>query len=145
MLLRGFLARGWFDALVEAGVSHPDRKMNRLQQMIWDDVFAPIWTQRNNILHGEANKYNTAEDEELTSKIIWYVQHKDRLLAGHDRFLARQDLTTLHRMRRETKREWIKHLETAKEAYEIERTQLASKQNVITRYYQKKIPSDAPT
>ena len=44
-VITGFLAHGWFEALEEAGVSHPDRKMNRLQTMIWEDVFAPIWTE----------------------------------------------------------------------------------------------------
>ena len=37
-------------------------------------------------------------------------------------------------MRSDTKRLWVRNLERAQEAYAIERRQLASSQNVITRY-----------
>ena len=52
-----------------------------------------------------------------------YVEHRHELLDHHDQFLAEIDLTRLNRMRRETKRRWIHHLDIAKWAWEVEREQ----------------------
>ena len=90
---------------------------------------------RNNILHRSANKNKERESEQLTEKITWYLDHKTDLLSFHDQFLANTDLSTIHRATRESKRMWVQHLDIAREAYENERRQLASKQNVITRYF----------
>ena len=134
-MLRGFLAAGWFEALADRRVDKPERKMNKLQEYIWDTIFDPLWAQRNDILHQEENKYNLAEDQKLTERITWYVQHKQDVLAHQDQFLAQHDVTRLHKMRRKTKREWVRHLDRARKAYDIERKQVASAQNVLTRYF----------
>ena len=49
MMVRGFLATGWMDALKLAGVKNPERKMNTLQALVWDTVVEPIWQQRNKL------------------------------------------------------------------------------------------------
>ena len=52
-------------------------------KMIWNDIFDPLWDQRNRILHlhDAANKYNMVEDKALSSQLIWYVRNKHSLLA----------------------------------------------------------------
>lgn len=81
--------------------------------MIWNDIFDPLWDQRNRILHlyDAANKYNMVEDTALSAQLIWYVRNKHSLLAYQDHFLAKHDANNVHRMRRATKREWIQHLD----------------------------------
>ena len=136
LLPRGYLSVKWYNHLKFLKVPNPERRIDSLLQIIWEDIFDPLWGQRNSILHEEKNKYNVAEDKILSDKLIWYVQNKHALLAYQDHFLAKHDLTTLHRMRRATKREWIRHLDRARQAYENEQKKRASDQNVITRYFQ---------
>ena len=137
MMVRGFLAEGWMAALVESGTPKPERRMKTLQRITWDDFAFPLWLQRNDVLHkNSTNEYNCKEDGMLSAKITWYQQHRQDILSIHDQWLGEQDLTTLHRMKRETKRAWTNVLDKASAAYDIERNQRASSQNVITRYFQ---------
>ena len=101
MMTRGFLATGWMTALVESGCPNPERRMNTLQTMVWDEFAFPMWAQRNEILHQskQTDEYHREEDNRLAAKITWYQQHKRELLSHHDQWLAKQDLTTLHRKR----------------------------------------------
>ena len=66
--------------------------------------------------------------------LTWYVNHRRDVLSNHDTFLARMDVSTLHRIRLETKREWVHRLDMARDAYTNELRQRANSQNVITRY-----------
>ena len=130
MMVRGFLAEGWMAALVESGTPKPERRMKTLQRLTWDDFAFPLWLQRNDVLHkNSTNEYNCKEDRMLSAKITWYQKHRQDILSI-------QDLTTLHRMKRETKRAWTNILDKARAAYDNERNQRASSQNVITRYFQ---------
>ena len=74
------------------------------------------------------------EDLRIDERIQWYIDNKNEVLAIHDSYLAEYDVSLLHRGTRATKREWIRHLDLAREAYVKERTQRASKQQVITRW-----------
>ena len=132
MMTRGFLARGWMTTLVESGCPNPERQMNTLQTMVWEEFAFPMWSQCNEILHKskQTDSYHREEDNRLAAKITWYQQHKHELLLHHDQWLAKQDLTRLHRMRRETKREWVRILDKARQAYDNELNQVASSQNV---------------
>ena len=137
MMIRGFLANGWMAALVDSGTPYPERRMKTLQLLTWDDLAFPMWLQRNDILHEDtSNKYNRKEDSLLSAKITWYQQNRRDILSHHDQWLAEQDLSTLHRMQRTTKRAWTTILDKARDAYDNERNQRANSQNVITRYFQ---------
>jgi hypothetical protein len=134
LLHRGYLATGWFDAIEKAGVSNPDRKMNVLQRLIWDYWSFPIWATRNSILHGPNSKYSIAEDNNLSERILWYMENKQQVLARGDQFMATIDVTRLHRMRRETKRTWVRHLDKLRAAFDIEKATRSKGQNAITQY-----------
>ena len=134
-MLRGFLAKGWKRAIEKAGASHPERRMNTLLRLVWDTIMDPLWQERNEIKHSKDNKYNAVDDERLSARIVWYVDHRHELLQHHDQFLAEIDLTRLSGMRRETKRKWISNLDTAKRAWEIEREQKGKNQQVLTRFF----------
>jgi len=76
---RGHLATGWLAAMELAGLSSPEGQMNALQQIIWEEWAFPIWTMRNSILHGPNSKYLTAEDRDLSERILWFLANKERV------------------------------------------------------------------
>ena len=131
---RGFLAVGWLDAIKATGARHPERKMNSLLRLVWNEVVLPLWYTRNDILHKKENKNKEREDNSLAERIRWYAKHRRDILSHHDRFLAEIDLSTLHRLRLETKREWVRHLDIARCALANEVKQRERNQRVITRY-----------
>ena len=134
-MLRGFLAVGWQDAIKSTGARQPERKMNALLRLVWDGIVLPLWHQRNDIMHQKENKNREKEDSSLAEKIQWYVAHRHEVMSLHDTFLAEIDVSTLHRLRTDTKREWVRHLEKARAAYENELKQKEKRQHVITRYF----------
>ena len=83
-MARGFLVKGWQEAIETTGVKHPDRKMSALQRLVWSEVVTPLWNTRNDILHKGENKHKEHEDQFLAEKISWYVRHRQDLLWFHD-------------------------------------------------------------
>ena len=69
-MLRGFLAKEWKTAIEAMGVSHPEQRMNTLQQMIWDTIMDPLWQERNNIKHWKDNAYGVVDDKRLAAGIL---------------------------------------------------------------------------
>ena len=81
----------------------------------------PIWRNRNHdLMHKQTNRHQAAEDCGLDERILWYVEHRQKLLSHHDQFLASIDLSRLGGMRRKTKKKWLTHLGKAEAAYHIE-------------------------
>ena len=109
--------------------------MNTIQRMISDIVLDPLWQEHNKNKHWKDNKYNKTDDEHLSARIVWYVEHRHEMVDHHDQFLMEIDLTRLSGMRREMKRKWIYHLNIARRAWEIEREQKNKHQQVITRFF----------
>ena len=108
--------------------------MDSLQRLVWDDVVSPLWATRNELMHRNDNRHREAEDTTLTKNIEWYVSHCHEILSHRDEFLADVDVSNLHRMRRDTKQEWVRHLDIARQAHAIESRLQALGQNAITRY-----------
>ncbi|KAL7551610.1 hypothetical protein ACHAWF_018082 [Thalassiosira exigua] len=136
--LRGYIAREWEDAIASTGSTKPHRKLDKLLSLIWKEVTEPLWLQRCELLHKTQNKYKMAEDDRLSALILWYIQHKRDVLSIYDQALAPLDAATVYRMRPIQRREWIRHLDTAKAAYDKEQFQLERNQPVITRYLERK-------
>ena len=144
MMIRGFFATGWVMAIKDHECSHPDRTMNALQRMVWDSIVDPLWKVRNDILHRMKNNFDAAEEERMAEKLVWYSMHKYDLLDSYDHFLASYDVSQIHTMTRVVKREWLRHLDAAREAYEKHRAQRALGQNSITQYLQRLNARPAP-
>ena len=98
-----------FEADVSSVPDEAERRMDALQRMVWEVVINPLWLQRNDLLHKQKNRYHNMESEKLGERIAWYTKHKQDLLSVHDHHLARFDISTIHRMRRQMSREWICH------------------------------------
>jgi len=134
LMLRGFLAKGWYEAIKRAGSHNPDRKAVALQKIIWEVWAEPIWKTRLRILHGPGSRYNIQLDQALAEKVLWFAKHKREVLARCDQFMAKVDVSRLHRMRRQTKQAWCKQLEKVRLAFEEECKTRGKGQNVITDY-----------
>ena len=120
MLARGFLTKQWILAIHPS--RNPPRIMVRLQRLIWMDFFEPLWKNRNDLLRHTVNLYTQEDDGKLTDIITHFCENRHTLLSHHDVHLADAiDLSTLHIMPTNQKREWVRHFETAKEAYDKER------------------------
>ena len=118
MMMRGFLAKDWMEALIRQGVPSPERKMNALQEIMWTGIIDPLWHERNEIKHGKTGVHDEREVETPNNRIKWYVEHQHEVLSYGDIFLANIDVRTLPTMRTATKQQWLRHLEMTREIYE---------------------------
>ena len=134
LLLRGFVAKGWQEAIQLTGSSNPERKAVALQRMMWELWAEPIWKARLSVLHGPDSFYFVHMDKQLSEKILWFAKHKHEVLARCDQFMARIDTSRLHKMKRQTKQAWCKQLDKVRKAFEIESRTRGRGQSVITSF-----------
>ena len=134
MFIRGFLTIHWMEALQHLRIQHPIRLMTKLTRFLWDDVITPLWTTRNNILHNQENFISEQTHSQLGDRMLWYLQHKDDL-AVQDQFLARFSAREVDRMTTRTRMEWIRHLDTARDAWTREKATRATGQRLLTDYF----------
>ena len=134
MLLRGFIASAWLQQLTDMGTPHPQRKMVFLVHTIWDELIQPLWTARNNILHNNPNFMTDLTHTQLGDRLLWYLRHKDQL-ARQDRFLARYSASCIDAMTTTIRREWIRHLDIARNAWTREQKLIDTGQTVLTQFF----------
>ena len=53
MMLRGFLAKGWMEALIDQRAPSPEKKRNALQETLGTEITDPLRKERNEIRHGK--------------------------------------------------------------------------------------------
>ena len=80
----------------------------------------------------------------LQHRFQWYVDNKASVLAYRDHFLARFDPQEIAGMSRQVRREWIRHLDAARDRFDKDQLQQMKGQNVITRYFHAEDPPPAP-
>ena len=71
---------------------------------------------------------------QLGDRMLWYLQHKDEL-AQQDQFIARFTALDVDRMTTRVRTEWIRHLDTARDAWTKERAIRANGQRLMTDYF----------
>ena len=94
MMMRGFLAKGWLDALIRQGVPTPEQKMNALQEIVWLEITLPLWRERNDIKHDKTEDNKKRNTDTLDDQIQWFQKNKYVVLSYHDQFLANMDTET---------------------------------------------------
>ena len=72
LLPRGFIGKGWKDAMEEGGTEQPEHKMTHLQRILWSTVMVPIWNKRFKIQHGKDNQAEEANNLRLGDRIQCY-------------------------------------------------------------------------
>ena len=102
MIMWGFLAQEWMEALIRQGVPSPEWKMNALQEIIWTEIIDLLWHERNNIKHGKPRMHDEKEAETLTNRIKWFIDHQYGVLSYGDCFLVGTDVSMLLTMRTAT-------------------------------------------
>ena len=107
MMIRGFLAKDWTEALIRQGVPSLEQEMNALQEIIWTEIIDPLWRKRNDIKHGKTGVHNEREAETLINRIKWFIEHQHKVLSYGDRFFVGIDVSMLPTMRRTTKKRWL--------------------------------------
>ena len=134
MMLRGFWSKKWITLLKDCGAPHADRLAAQLLRTLWSHIITPLWHARNNILHDNPNFHTALTNSELGDRLLWYLAHKDSL-SRRDQFLARYTAADVERMTPNIRREWTRHLDTARDAWTLEQTTIASGQRLITHYF----------
>ena len=84
MMMRGFIAKGWGRALRNMGSTRAGSQTASIVRVVLNEFLDVVWKQRCDVLHQESNKYNVAEDEALTKKLLWYKQHRQEILGRQD-------------------------------------------------------------
>ena len=133
-LLRGFIATAWARTLTDMGVANTQRCMVTLTRALWDEVVMPIWTTRNHNLHNNPNFTTDLTNAQLGERLLWYIQHKDQL-SRQDQFLARYSAADIDSMSMTIQNEWVRHLDTARNAWAKEQQIIKTGQTLLTRYF----------
>jgi ribonuclease HI len=137
MFVRGYLSIEWLKLLRSLIGQHAERKLARLIRILWDYLIAPLWATRNDILHRHSNYVSENTHAQLGDRLIWYTRHREELDI-RDQFLARHTLAQIEAMTTSQRREWVRHLDTARTAWAKERNTIASGQRLITQYFQRR-------
>ena len=134
MFVRGFLSSEWLRLLRPMTNKPADRLLVRVIRIIWDRFIDPLWTTRNNILHRHDNYVSETLHAELGDRLQWYTQNKTEL-SRQDQHLADFTSAQIEAMSMRQRREWVRHLDIAKDAWAKERAILATGQTLITRFF----------
>ena len=95
MMMRGFLAKGWLDALIKQGVPTLERKMNALQEIMWLEVTLPLWREQNEIKQDKTEDNEKRNAATLDDQIQRLKQNKYVIFSYHDQFLANMEIRRL--------------------------------------------------
>lgn len=134
MFVRGFLSSEWLRLLRPMTNKPADRLLVRVIRIIWDRFINPLWTTRNNILHRHDNYVSETLHAELGDRLQWYTQNKTEL-SRQDQHLADFTSAQIETMSTRQRREWVRHLDIARDAWAKERAILATGQTLITRFF----------
>jgi hypothetical protein len=136
LFCRGFIAREWGAAMKATKTKFPQWKIEILLTTVWDTIFEPLWTCRNNILHKQSNFRTVADDSELSRKLTWFSTHQNSVLAYHLRHFADITPDDLRQWSRPTKRARVLLLEAAQRRLIIQRKQQLKHQRVLSEFFQ---------
>jgi hypothetical protein len=109
--------------------------MTNVIWFLWHDFITPIWKVRNDLLHRSKNLTTSATEAKLDERLCWFLDNKHTALSRTDHFLIRYSRDNLLSITLNAKKEWVRHLEHAKAAWDIERLQTQKGQTVLTKFF----------
>jgi hypothetical protein len=89
LLPRGFLAKGWKDAMEKGRMEQLEHKMTHLQRILWSTVMEPIWRKRCELQYGKDTREEAENDIRLGDRIQRYVANKHNVLPAYDSRLVK--------------------------------------------------------
>ncbi len=136
MLPRGFVSSQWILALEEQGCPHPHRKRASMVYHILIDFTNEIWRERSSLAHDSTNLNDLAQESMIDQRLSWYRSNYTTVLSRHDfplidRIQADKRISTSRR----TKRQWLVHLDAARDVYAVECAVRERGQTCITDYF----------
>lgn len=134
--IRGFISTEWSNLATNLGNTEPDRCTALLIRSLWDDLITPLWRTRNDILHHSTNFVSDTTYAQLGDRLLWYIQNKSAL-ARQDQYLTQFSASQIDAMGIHQRREWVKHLDIARDAWTKEQAILATGQRLITDYFKR--------
>ena len=135
LLLRGFISVEWLHLLRHTRHDRPEIIMTNIVWFLWHEVVIPIWKARNDLLHRSQNLTTSATETKLDERLCWFLDNKHTALSRTDLFLTRYSREDLPSLSLNAKKEWVRHLELARAAWDIERLQVQKGQRVITQFF----------
>lgn len=139
MLPRGFVSSHWILALEEQGCPHPHRKMASMVYHLLLDFTDEIWRERSSLAHESTNLNDLAQESVMDQRLHWYRLNYTTVLSRHDFHLIDGiQLDKLISASLRTKRQWLVHLDAARDVYVAECTVRERGQTCITDYFRPK-------
>jgi hypothetical protein len=135
LFIRGFLSIEWLYLLRHTHHNRPENVLTNIIGFLWHEFITPIWKVRNNILHRSKNLTTSAMEARLDDTLRWYLDNKNTALSRTDHFLIQYTSDDLHTITINAKKEWVRHLDQAKAAWDIERLQTQKGQTVLTKFF----------
>ena len=135
LFVRGLLSVEWLYLLRHTRHERPENVLTNIIWFLWHDFVIPIWKVRNNLLHRSKNLTTSAVEARLDDRLGWFLDNKHTALSRTDHFLTRYSRDDLLSLTLNAKKEWVRHLEQAKAAWDIERLQTHKGQSVLTKFF----------
>jgi hypothetical protein len=66
--------------------------MAKIIQVIWAELFEPLWSTWNDILHRMANHLTALEHDRLGDLLRWFFLNRQDVLSSDDQFLITYNL-----------------------------------------------------
>jgi len=133
---RGFLSTKWIEAMDTHGCTHSTRKLAAIVHFMWIQVTDTHWRVRNDIVHNTQNLNDLAQEGLVDDQLRWYLSNYRTALSRHDyKLMGRITMESLELTPLRTKRQWIRHLDTARKAFDAEKLMLEPGQQLLTRYF----------
>ncbi len=139
MLPRGFVSSQWILALEELGCPHPHRKLASMVYHLLLDFTNKIWRERSSLAHESTNLNDLAQESAIDQHLCWYRLNYITVLSHHDFHLIdgiHADKLISASLR--TKRQWLVHLDAARDVYAVECAVRERGQTCITDYFRPK-------
>ena len=108
--LRGYLACEWLIAIQHFQKDEPEEKFIHLYLGLWRSLFAPVWEQRNAMLHGESSRADKDEHEKITNELLEWKRVSHLRLGHQQQYLTEYNKEKIGQWKTTTMRETVKLL-----------------------------------
>ena len=135
LMLRGISSTKWRAAIATFTKERIGSKTSHLVKVMWKQLFLPIWTQRNTILHSETS-ISKMREKEMLEKTLWMFKQNFREMVHYMQYhLVEYTDEQIEQWSIATKREMVSILMAARLSYTKLTREGDKKQSLITDYW----------
>ena len=129
------MSKKWREAIAMFTKERIGSKASQLVKVMWKQLFLPLWTQRNTILHSENSISNVREKEMLEKTLQMFKQNFRELVHYTKYHLVEYTDEQIEQWSVATKREMVSILMAARLSYTKLTREGDKKQSLITDYW----------